>query len=132
MLEQNKKKILIVDDEVDLLEIAYDQITLNFQNIAISMVKSGNDAISLIKEGQEFDLIISDYNMPDGNGTELLKFITSENYPSFFILYTSHLKPELPELKNERFLGVIEKFKFDELFEGINKSFLKSYDSCKT
>lgn len=118
-MEQNKKQILIVDDETELLEITYEQISLNFHDVVISMAKSGNDARDLINEGKLFDLIVSDYNMPDGNGTDLLKFVTSLNYPSFFILYTSHLNPELPEKINNKFLGVIEKFKFDDLFESI-------------
>ncbi len=120
-MEQIEKQILIVDDETELLEITYEQISLNFNDIVISLAKSGNEASALIKDGKIFDLIVSDYNMPDGNGTELLNLVTSTNYPSFFILYTSHLKPDLPEKTNKKFLGVVEKFNFDDLFECISK-----------
>ena len=38
--------------------------------------KSGNEAIQLIESGQKIDLIISDFNMPNGNGGHLYSYLT--------------------------------------------------------
>ena len=121
-MRMNMLNILLIDDEPELLEITYEQITLNFNNVNIAKSFSGNEGISLLMKGEKFDLIISDYIMPNGNGVDLLKYKDSFGYPGYFILYTSHISPELPNNTNQLFLGVIEKFKFDELFECISKS----------
>lgn len=112
--------ILLIDDEPELLEITFEQLLLNFENINISRANSGNEGINLLMKGQKFDLIISDYKMYNGNGIDLLKYKTSFAYPGYFILYTSHIHPEIPQnLITNEFLGIVEKLKFDDLFSKI-------------
>lgn len=123
--------ILLIDDEPELLEITYEQITLNFNNVNIAKAFSGNEGISRLMKGEKFDLIISDYVMSNGSGVDLLKYKDSFGYPGYIILYTSHMRPELPKNTNQLFLGVIEKFKFDELFECISKCIKDSQESKK-
>lgn len=60
--------------------------------------------------------------MFNGNGIDLLKHKVAFDHPEHFILYTSHMNPEIPEkLMNHQFLGVIEKLNFNELFNCISK-----------
>lgn len=60
---------LVVDDEPDIREILKDE--LEFIGAKISEAKCGNDAIELVKKNS-FDLVLTDANMPEGNGMELL------------------------------------------------------------
>lgn len=59
--------------------------------------------------------------MPNGTGVDLLKYKTALDYPGYFILYTNQMQPKLPTNTNETFLGVIEKLRFDVLFECLSK-----------
>ncbi len=67
----NNKKILHIEDDADLLKISellfkHDATILSAQTLA--------DAKTILKE-QDFDLVILDLDLPDGNGTELLPII---------------------------------------------------------
>jgi DNA-binding NtrC family response regulator len=62
--------LLIVDDEADIVEIiAFSFKYAGFKNIHCA--GSGNQAIALVKK-QNFDLIVTDVRMPDGDGVFLL------------------------------------------------------------
>lgn len=71
-MHQIKKKLLLVDDEVDLCKVA----AWDFEDAGFEVVKAhgGDEALSIIKE-QSFDFLISDIKMPKGDGVELLKNI---------------------------------------------------------
>lgn len=118
--------ILLIDDEPELLEITYEQLILNYKNLNITKASSGNEGINLLMKGQDFDFIISDYNMSNGTGVDLLKYITAFDYPGYFILFTNHMKPNLPKKLNDNFLGVIDKLRFDELFSCLSTFIEKS------
>jgi len=71
-------KALIVDDEPDLCELA--EITLNRMGLNTRSANDVETALSLL-ESEPFDLCITDMNLPDGNGIELVKHI-QKNYPN--------------------------------------------------
>jgi two-component system response regulator HydG len=67
----SKKKILIVDDEIEMLT-SIEKI-LNLKNsYEITTKQNSADAIKLIKSAK-FDLIITDLKMKDFDGIEILK-----------------------------------------------------------
>ncbi len=66
-------QVLLVDDS----QLARRLISRTLNNLGIENIieaENGRDAIPLIQQ-QKFDLIISDYNMPEMDGHELLLFI---------------------------------------------------------
>jgi len=65
----SKGKILAVDDEKALCNI----LALNLEDAGfeVTQAHSGNEAFKLVREKQ-FDLIVSDIRMPDGDGIDLL------------------------------------------------------------
>ena len=76
------KAIAIVEDEKDLLYIFKEALELN--GFRVCVFTSSEEALSYItKNPEDFDLIISDYRMPDINGndlcTKLLTFNSSLN-----------------------------------------------------
>lgn len=60
-------KILIVDDEVEIIDILSTLIESEI-TCDILRAESGQQAVSLLQSNKDVDLILSDYNMPDGNG----------------------------------------------------------------
>ncbi len=80
--------ILHVDDNSDVLETVSTLIELHF-GIATTTALSGNRAIELLKLKNNFSIVISDLNMPDGNGLHLFKFVNQYCKNSVFIFYTS-------------------------------------------
>ncbi|MDO9181023.1 MAG: response regulator [Bacteriovorax sp.] len=77
-------KILIVDDEPDILELMVEEFTYKGHNVFTAM--SGNEAVRKIQENS-FDAVVSDFKMPDGNGMVVLKFVnTLPNKPAFFFV----------------------------------------------
>lgn len=65
------KSILFVDDEKAILKsIKREFIDTNFK---IYLAENGKEALKILYESSEIDMIISDLMMPDMNGYELLK-----------------------------------------------------------
>ncbi|MGB1062410.1 MAG: sigma-54-dependent transcriptional regulator, partial [Ketobacter sp.] len=71
-------KALIVDDEPDIREL----LDLTLSRMDIETFTAANlDSAHVSLEQEKFDLCITDMNLPDGNGIDLVKFIQA-NYPS--------------------------------------------------
>ncbi len=69
------KKILFVDDEVELQEIVGD--ILESEGFQVQLAGSGNCAATILNR-EKFDLVIVDLHMPDGDGLSLLSNISSQ------------------------------------------------------
>ncbi len=72
-----KKNALIVDDEPDIRELL--EITLGRMDIETLSAKDIASAKALL-QNNEFDFCMTDMNLPDGNGIELVEYISS-HYP---------------------------------------------------
>ena len=64
------KRILVVDDQESMREMLAD--LLDLMGLTVSTVGSGAEALRLL-EDQEVDLVITDLNMPQMDGMELMK-----------------------------------------------------------
>jgi two-component system, NtrC family, response regulator HydG len=83
----NDMKILIVDDDP-----AFNKMLTNFlqrQDFSVDAVHTSTNALLLLKE-KIYDLVITDYKLPDFDGIELIKKIKA-SYPSTpIILITNY------------------------------------------
>jgi two-component system, OmpR family, alkaline phosphatase synthesis response regulator PhoP len=70
-----KEKILVVDDEKDILELIEYNLTKN--GYRVKTVTSGEDALELIKEN-DYDLIILDLMLPGVDGFDICKIIKAD------------------------------------------------------
>lgn len=70
-----KEKILVVDDEKDILELIDYNLTKN--GYRVKTVPSGEDALALIKEN-DYDLIILDLMLPGVDGLDICKIIKAD------------------------------------------------------
>ena len=91
------KKILIADDEPDILEII--QYNLQREGYEVVTAKNGNEAIDLAKKYQP-DLIILDIMMPGKNGIEVCNILRLQPaYNDTLIIFLSALSDEGTEVK---------------------------------
>lgn len=63
--------VLVVDDEMDILDSVKSLIESTTQGVEVSTAPSGPDALKALQD-TSFDLIITDYKMPEMNGLEFL------------------------------------------------------------
>jgi response regulator RpfG family c-di-GMP phosphodiesterase len=88
-------KILIVDDEVDLVEIVTFFVEEKFpSNLTVEAAYGGLEAIEKLKSN-DFDLIICDHNMPKGRGSDVFKYIEANKLKVRFVLCSSTLPSDL-------------------------------------
>ena len=91
------KKILIADDEPDILEIV--EYNLQNEGYEVATAKNGNEAIDLAKRFDP-DLIILDIMMPGKNGIEVCNILRMQ--PAFndtLIIFLTALSDEVTEVK---------------------------------
>lgn len=79
-----KKKILVVDDEVDFLEVV--RLRLEASGYEVISAQSGEEALKKIKD-EKPAVVLLDILMPGIDGLEVLKRIrkTDENLPVYII-----------------------------------------------
>ena len=83
-----KRKILIVEDNISLSQMQKDW----FAQAGYDVVTAMNEPIarSLIRKIQ-FDLILSDVRLPEGDGISLLEWLRKERKDIPFILSLIHI-----------------------------------------
>jgi len=96
-----RPRLLVVDDEYDVREAISDVLTTDYE---IVTALTGIDAISKIKDHQ-VDLVLTDYNMPDMDGLEMLTAIQkiSSEIPVVVLSARGNLKVEQEFLKKGAF-----------------------------
>lgn len=89
-----KKKILVVDDFASIRDFVCE--TLQRKGYETISAANGNEAFKLLSSLPDVNLVLTDYNMPDCTGFELLKKIKSTapiaNVPVIFL--TTESNPE--------------------------------------
>ena len=71
-------KILVVDDFSTMRRIVRNLLVeLGFSNPLIQEADDGNNALTMLKS-QPFDMVVTDWNMPNMTGIDLLRAIRAE------------------------------------------------------
>ena len=102
----NNAKILIVDDNEYATQLMAD--FFEYHKLYVEKKSNPIDALEVIKN---YDLVITDLNMREMSGIELIKK-SSANENTMFILISGYLRPE----------DVSELVKLDKLYSIRNKS----------
>lgn len=86
-------RVLYVDDEPGLLEIGkiFLEATADF---TVDTISSADDALAILPQ-QQYDAIISDYQMPGTDGIAFLKAVRSSGSATPFILFTGRGREEI-------------------------------------
>ncbi len=67
-------KLLIIEDDADQSELIRETLEAHFGACTVACAGSLKEALSL--DAAAFDLILCDYNLPDGNGLDMLDTVT--------------------------------------------------------
>src|SRR6478752_849946 len=105
-----KKTILVVDDFASIRDFVCE--TLQRKGYDTLGAANGNEAYQLLSDKPEVNLVLTDYNMPDCTGFELLKKIKSNPAVSHVpvIFLTTESSPEkMRTAKDEGLTAWIKK-----------------------
>ena len=110
------RKILIAEDEEGLLEVY--RLALSDKRFDLTLTQDGSEA-KVMMEKEKFDLIITDLNMPNMTGQELIASIkiSELNYKTPIMVISGQLEGALSKLDE---LGAIER-----LPKPVNPEYLK-------
>lgn len=110
----NKKKILIIDDEVDLVDLV--KMRLEVHNYFVEPLYTSTRALEIAKR-EKPDLILMDVMMPDKNGYEACKELKADEATRHIPIILFTAKPEQKE-----------RIKEEALSAGANDYLLKPFD----
>lgn len=89
-----KKTVVIVDDEVDLTELFSSLLEDSYEVIAFNRPADFIAYLSAHKD-VPFDALISDFNMPQMTGLDMIKRCFEQGYHFPFILFSAYLEKEV-------------------------------------
>jgi two-component system response regulator PilR (NtrC family) len=92
MKRRNKGRILVVDDERSMREML--EIFLGREGYEVAGYSSASDALEGLARDQEFDLIITDINMPGLTGLDLLNSVGEFEKEIPVIMITAYGSPD--------------------------------------
>ena len=125
----NKRKILIVEDQDGIRNLI--SATLRMKGFVIEKAENGKEALKMLNRSpNEFDLIVSDFDMPRMNGQEFLSEVrsTTELKDKPFIMLTSH--SEFSKIKEAKEKGIsewiVKPFKVDSFVSKIEYALKKA------
>lgn len=96
-MEGRTRKVLIADDEPDILEIL--KYNLEKEGYQVSTAKNGDEALEKARQHQP-DLIILDMMMPRKNGMQVLELLRAqEMFRDTLIMFLTALNDEATQLK---------------------------------
>jgi len=107
-------EILFVDDDTTILSLVEEYLTAF--NYRISVVDNGLKALELIKD-KDFDVVFTDFKMPEINGLELLAVIKEYRPLTEVIIVTGHgtMESAVQAMKYGSYDYIQKPFKLDVL-----------------
>jgi len=84
----NKRRILLVDDDVDLRTTLVEQL-MQYREFDIAEAGSANEALKAVREAH-VDLMVLDVGLPDMDGREAVKILRREGFKGPILMLTGH------------------------------------------
>jgi len=88
MINLRHKKVLLVEDDISILEAYRATFEMIFDDVLLAT--SGNEAVRILKENPDIDIILTDMNMPDGNGTTVIDYVINKHKESLLIVASAY------------------------------------------
>ncbi|MCD4655051.1 sigma-54 dependent transcriptional regulator [bacterium] len=117
------RKILIVDDEQSMCDFL--SILLEGEGYSVQSTCNPKSAVSLIEQGCEIDMVITDLKMPEMDGIELLEAVKNIDNDILIIMITAFATTEnaINAMKKGAFDYLTKPFKVDEIKIIVKKAF---------
>ncbi len=81
------KRVLLIDDDINICKVLSHQLRKN--GMETDTAYSGKEGLTLFRKG-EYDIVLTDIQMPDMSGIEVLRHIRQENRQVVVILITAY------------------------------------------
>jgi DNA-binding NtrC family response regulator len=113
-------KILVVDDEQLIRESLV--FILNKENYDVDEAENGSLALEKIRK-ESYDLVITDIEMPELKGVELLKKIREVSPQTFVVIITAYgsLDTAIAALRSGAYDYILKPLEFDDLLHRIRR-----------
>lgn len=102
-MEKNDVRILVVDDEADILKSLKTHLELD--GFWVDVAPSAKEALAKIKSTR-FHIVLTDINMPEMDGIEMLEEIKKFRGDTIVIMITAY--SSLMKVANSRFQGATD------------------------
>ena len=76
--------ILVIDDDADVLNSVSKM--LSHMGYKVKVAHNGDEGVALLGNGQRFDCVITDINMPGMNGYDVAKYIRESGRPDIPVI----------------------------------------------
>jgi len=108
-------KILLVDDNADIIDAISDFLTLN--GCSVLAASTGKKAMELLNDKNDIEVVILDVRLPDTNGVALLDTIKINNPTVAVVMATGYYNPNyvVEAMKKGASDFLIKPFEFDKL-----------------
>ena len=126
--ESNKEHafhVLVVDDEYLIRHVTAK--VLKNQGISVDLAANGLEAQGKILAGHHYDLVITDINMPEMDGLELLLWLKKHRPLIDGIVMTGYDVSDLQSNKQLEWVRdyLIKPFSMDKLQEAVKRSMIR-------
>jgi two-component system, response regulator len=115
--------VLLVDDEPDILRLL--GFFIKKRAIKITEASNGQEALKILEENKDIDLILSDIAMPEMTGIEFLEQLRDNGNKTPFIFVSAYSKQQgiLENRELEFFDFVVKPIKKDFINQVLDKTF---------
>jgi DNA-binding NarL/FixJ family response regulator len=99
-------KVLLVEDSI-LIRNTLIEILNNDGNLTVNGIAATQNSAIVLLDEQQFDMLLVDIELADGNGFEVIRHTQKANYPfkpPVLVMLTNHANPQYRKLAKE--LGV--------------------------
>ena len=116
-----KRRALVIDDDISMLELLKFQ--LNAEGFEVMTAENGQKGLIFVEEN-DFDIILTDLNLPDFNGLKIVQRCKEISPDTEIIMVTGYGSTEkaIEATKAGAFYYVEKPIEFEELFVLIEKA----------
>lgn len=94
VFERNGKNVIAIDDQEDILELSKIFLEKAVDDIEVDTTTDPREVIEEVEE-HNYDAVLSDFDMPEMNGVELLEEVREIDSDLPFVLYTGKGSEEI-------------------------------------
>ena len=127
----NRRRIMVIDSEEIIRDMA--KISLEVDGYAVETFLNGESALARMRS-QRFDVVVTDYQMEDIDGVEVLRSVKRDYPCTTVIMMSAH--PEfknVPEvLRGELHEFFLKPFNIKSLKESIHRALIGAGDRART